>query len=396
MSGMRTSSLYTLYGMPASLYTGKVRAYLRKQGIAFVEHAMGTTHFRETVVPMIGRFIVPVLETPEGSLIQDGAAIIDYCEARGLARMSAFPDTPKQRTIAHLFELFGGEGLLRPAMHYRWNFPAENEHFLRTEFCQHIAPGMPEDQQAAVFDFAAGRMKTAMELFGVNAASIPVVETSYAEFLSLFEAHLKHAPYLLGGRPSIGDYGLLAPLFAHLGRDPKPADLMRRTAPRVARWVERMNSPGLDMAEYVSQAPEWFADDAVPPTLLALMRYVADDYLGEIAAHAAFVNWYLEAHPDVETGSPVGGKASKRMLGRTDLSWRGLALSVGVFPYRLWLLQRVQEAAVRGTPEAHAQTRSIFRDAGLELLLDLRTHRRVERQGNREVWGEWTGRSLSG
>ena len=28
---------YTLYGAPVSLYTGKVRSYLRKQGIDFVE-----------------------------------------------------------------------------------------------------------------------------------------------------------------------------------------------------------------------------------------------------------------------------------------------------------------------------------------------------------------------
>ena len=28
---------YTLYGMPASLYTGKARSYLRTQGIPFVE-----------------------------------------------------------------------------------------------------------------------------------------------------------------------------------------------------------------------------------------------------------------------------------------------------------------------------------------------------------------------
>ena len=32
-------------------------------------------------------------------------------------------------------------------------------------------------------------------------------------------------PYLLGGRPSIADFGFMAPLFAHLGRDPVPAAL---------------------------------------------------------------------------------------------------------------------------------------------------------------------------
>ena len=71
-------STYTLIGMPGSLYTGKPRSYLRKQGIDFVEHPMGTKRFREEIVPRIGRFIVPVLLTPEDGIVQDGTAIIDY------------------------------------------------------------------------------------------------------------------------------------------------------------------------------------------------------------------------------------------------------------------------------------------------------------------------------
>lgn len=379
-------SPYVLYGMPASLYTGKPRAYLRKQGIDFIEHPMGSTHFRETIVPQLDRFIVPVLQAPDGALIQDGAAIIDYFENMGLAGLSACPATPRQRVVAFIFELFGGEGLLRPAMHYRWNFPAENEHFLRTEFGNFLAPGRPRSEKDAVFDFAAGRMKQAMELFGVNAETIPAVESSYAEFLALFDAHLDTAPYLLGGQPSIGDYGLIAAMFAHLGRDPKPADLMRRTAPRVARWVERMNAPGHDMAEYLDTAPLWFAADEIPLTLAALLRYVAEEYLNEISAQVDFINRYLAGQPAIAEGDIVGGKANKRSLGRTDVSWRGMSISVGVFPYRIWLLQRVQDAYEAADVHERRAVRTLLSEVGLEPLLDLRTLRRVERRNNREVW----------
>ena len=93
-------STYTLIGMPGSLYTGKPRSYLRKQGIDFVEHPMGTKRFREEIVPRIGRFIVPVLLTPEDGIVQDGTAIIDYFERTGLARWSAYPTTPRQRVVA--------------------------------------------------------------------------------------------------------------------------------------------------------------------------------------------------------------------------------------------------------------------------------------------------------
>ena len=40
-------------------------------------------------------------------------------------------------------------------------------------------------------------------------------------------------PFLLGHRPSIGDFGLLAPIYAHLYRDPVPGFILR------TRWVYR-------------------------------------------------------------------------------------------------------------------------------------------------------------
>ena len=66
-----------LYGMPGSLYTAKVRSYLRKQRIPFEERSPAHPHFREHVVSTIGRWIIPVLQTPDGTLVQDGSMIID-------------------------------------------------------------------------------------------------------------------------------------------------------------------------------------------------------------------------------------------------------------------------------------------------------------------------------
>lgn len=109
---------YRLYGIPCSLYTAKARSYLRKHAIEFIEFSPSDAHYTQAIVPHIGRVIMPVLETPEGSLIQDSADIIQHLEAR----FSTGPNSPVLQAISLLFELFGGEGLLRPAMHYRWNF----------------------------------------------------------------------------------------------------------------------------------------------------------------------------------------------------------------------------------------------------------------------------------
>ena len=75
-----------------------------------------------------------MLQTPQGQWVQDGADIIDFFESRGLARLPAYPLTPLHGVVsAGRSELFGGEGLLRPAMHYRWNFDDDNLAFLRDD-----------------------------------------------------------------------------------------------------------------------------------------------------------------------------------------------------------------------------------------------------------------------
>ena len=141
---------YTLYGAPVSLYTGKARSYLRRQGIDFVEQAPGSDRYLNHVVPTVGRWIIPCMETPDGTIVQDGADIIDHFEkgpGQELRQFSVYPDSPVLLAISHLFELFGGEGLLRPAMHYRWNFDEQNLAFLSSEFAI-LVPGGTHDDEA--------------------------------------------------------------------------------------------------------------------------------------------------------------------------------------------------------------------------------------------------------
>lgn len=377
---------FKLYGTPGSLYTAKARSWLIKNGVPFENRAAGEPRFREAIVPQIGRWIIPVLEAADGELLQDGSAIIERLESDGLARWPTVPTTPRHRLIGQIFELFGGEGLLRPAMHYRWNFDAVNQPFVGLDFAAGLAtPGADPSEGAAVFQFAAQRMRKAMSSFGVSEASIPLVEASYEEFLALFDAHLAHSPYLLGGRPTIGDYGLIAPLYAHLGRDPYPADLMKRKAHRVWRWVERMNAADLDSGEHGYPAPGLFADDGVPDTLKALLRFVAEDYLPEVRAYVDFSNGWLAERPDLEAGTSGLARTSERVIGRATFDWRGVEIAVGVMPYRLWLLQKVQDAA-----DAHADDatlNALLSETGLGELVTLRTTRRVERIDQLEVWG---------
>ena len=68
---------YVLYAMPASFYSGKARSYLRTHRIPYVERAPGDARYSGEIEPTIGRWIIPVLQTPDGTIIQDTAPASD-------------------------------------------------------------------------------------------------------------------------------------------------------------------------------------------------------------------------------------------------------------------------------------------------------------------------------
>jgi glutathione S-transferase len=374
---------FTLYGMAASLYTGKVRAYMRRNQIPFREEKAGGARFNTVVSKAVGRWIIPVIETPDGAFVQDGTDILDYFERAGFSKQSIYPADPKLTVIAHVFELFGGEGLLRPAMHYRWNFDETNLAFLRTAFEDVLPNGLDPASREQAFLHASGRMRKATVVFGVTPDTYQTVEDTYADFLARFEAHLADYPFLLGGAPTLGDYGLFSALYAHLARDPKPLHIMQTTAPRVFRWTERMN-----MAEHfedeitLKAGPDLLNPAALPDTLKAMMRFVAEDYLGELTAHVAFTNTWLADQDDHRLKPGVLGRG----IGVATFDWRGHEITTTVMPYRIYLLQRITDAFDGLDADDQASLRALFEETGLAGLLELRATKRVIRKNHLEGW----------
>lgn len=378
---------HVLWGMPASLYTGKVRAFLRKRRIPFDERVPGDPRFRHEVVPAVGRWIIPVLQCPDGTLVQDGAVIIDHLDRSVPGGPPALPPDPALAALARLLELFGGEGLLRAAMHYRWNFDADNLDFLRADFGASLAPGAPPAAGAAAFDASSGRMRKAAVAIGVQAHAIPAIEHGFLELLERLDRHLDTRPYLLGPAPTVADYGFYGPFGPHLGRDPYPAALLKRRAHRTWRWIERMGAPDEDAGEFVGRATGWLDPGDPGETFEALLRFVAEDFLPELRALVAFADAWLAERPDLPAGTLGTPRPGDRTIGRMVFEWRGLRLESNALPYRLWLLQRFQDAVDALEPRAAAGLRALLGRTGLQDLLALRCRRRVERLGHLEVWG---------
>lgn len=364
----------TLYASSHSLYSGRARSYLIKASIPFDESFFSTEHYMQDVLPKAGnRQGMPTLELVDGTVIRDGAAIIDHFESESGNLFS--PGTPKQQILSRLFDVIGAEGLLRPAMHYRWNFNEQNLAFLT----QHFSALLPKEMQEYT-EKMMNSMREAGRNFGAVPDTFELVESLYETALLKMNNHFAEVPYLLGGKPCIGDFGLLAPMYAHLGRDPKPLSLMQATAINVFRWVERMNRPGPDKAEFVEMPEDYLPGDEIPETLIELLRHLAIDFLPETRAAAETINQWLAGN-DVEPGT-----TAERAVGFAEFEVEGAPVRAIAQPYRFYLLARVQNLFEALSDQDQGDVSAMLASCGLEEVLELKLTRDIGRKNNLEVW----------
>lgn len=372
-----------LYGAPASLYTAKVRAFLRVRGVPYVERFPSHARYRDVVKPAVESHRIPAVEFADGMILQDSAVILDELERRypdpNAARMG-----PRQALATQLLEVLGDRGLAKPAMHYRWNFPEVNEGFVIGEFGRSLRFPAPPEEVERLGQRVASRMSSYLPMLGIEPRTVPVIEQVYGDTLGLLNTHFSEHPYVLGGAPSRGDYALMGPLYGHLARDPYPLQIMQRTAPLIFRWTERINGAEVETPEFPERASELPANDEVPPTLSAFMRHVFRAYAEELTLSAERFNGWVAANPDAPAGawiSPEG--ADQPALGAIIVDYHGVAVEQQALGHSLWLLQRALDLMDGLTGVERAAAESFAREAGAEAVLSIRLARRLTRVRSR-------------
>jgi glutathione S-transferase len=373
---------FALYGAYASFYTGKTRSYLRKKGIPFVERLPSHPRFREEVSPAAQSKRIPILETPEGHVIQDTTAIFDYLERR-FPDPPALPPTPRQRLAAYLVDLFASEGL-KVAWHYRWNFKEPNLHFVVREFGRSFKPRGSDELLDHYGNVVAARMDGHRPRLGITPELYPAMEAIYFDILDTLEAHFTDMPYLFGGLPSVGDFGLMGPLFAHLGRDPWPLHLMQKRAPRVFRWVEHMNTPEIQSPEFWDAPMSYLADDEVPETVVRLIRMFCQDNTPIYQATAGLYRDWVETRPDLPAGSLISdADEDQPNLGPITTTLRGHRITAGSPAHALWVLQRTLDWLAALPPDERVAADAFAASCGATDLLSVTLARPLTRVGNR-------------
>lgn len=294
------SQVHRIYGAEPSPYSVKVRSYYRYKGIPhrwIVRNAHTQAEFQARAkLPLI-----PLVLTPDDEALQDSTPILERLEAEH-PEPSIHPADPVARFVSILLEEFGDEWGNKWMFHLRWARPVDQES-AAGRIAALLAPDAEGEARAAAVAKVRERMVGRVWFVGSSAENGPRIEASFRDTVAILERHLADRPYLFGGRPAFGDFGLWPQLY-ELWTDPTPGAYIEGRAPRVLDWVHRMTWPRAE-----GDFEPW---SALEPTLLPLLeRQVGRLFLPWSAANAEAIAAGRDGFTVVLDGAPWTQKPQK-------------------------------------------------------------------------------------
>ena len=265
---------YRIIGAEMSPYSVKVRSYFRYKAIPHqwvLRNAASQTEFEKYAkMP-----IIPLVVTPEGAGIQDSTPIIDAME-KLFPEPSIHPDDAIARFVSALIEEFGDEWGNKWMFHYRWARDVD-QISSAGRIARMRGPAADEEKHEAFAGQVRARMVDRVWFVGSNEVTAPQIEAGFIGMLELLDAHLATRPYLFGGRPAYGDFGLWGQIY-EMWTDPTAGAIIGGGAPHVLDWVHRMLWPRAEGA-----FESW---TALAPTLMPiLIKQVGGQFMPWTAAN---------------------------------------------------------------------------------------------------------------
>jgi len=345
------SSQLQHFGWLVSPYSAKTRTYMRFKGIPFEDRAPSARQLATTIRSAVGRAVMPTVRRADGTWMQDTSEIIDSLEVE-FPEPAIAPGGPSQQLASLLLELHGDEWLPIVALHYRWNLQG-NAAFAKAEFGRYGFPWLPGLLSRRLAAPMAGKMAGYLPLVGVHPETIPGVESFTNELISRLDKHFCGHRYLLGGRPCLGDFALLGPLWAHLYRDPESRPLFDE-AGSLVEWMERLLEPPGEPGDFL---PE----DEVPATLDPIFETLFTEQFAFVTDLVAAIDVYCDEHPEA-TRVP-------RSLGDHDFAIGGHRGRRRLITFSQWMAQRPLDLYHGFSDEQRSRAdRWLTRVGGLEAM----------------------------
>ena len=316
---------YRHYAWPSSPYSAKTRSYLQFKGLEFEEIVPSARLLRGPIKKAVGRAVMPTMQRPDGSWMQDSSEIIDSLEPI-LPGPAITPPGPTQRLANLLLELHADEWLPMAALHYRWHRPVNTE-FATNEFARCAMPWLPRFVARPLVRPTARRLAGYLPMLGVDEQTIPGVESSTERLIAALDVHLADHHFVFGGRPALADFSLFGPLWSHLFRDPGTT-AMFDDRPHVRAWFERLLHP---------EAPgEFLVDDGVPATLDPIFEVLFAEQFPFVLRLADAIDRWCAENPDA-TRVP-------RSLGLAPFTIGGHGGHRKLLTFSWWMAQRPLDA----------------------------------------------------
>lgn len=233
------SDVYRIYGVELSPFSVKIRSFFRYKQIPhrwIVRNSETMADYQKYAkIP-----IVPLVVTPDGRGIQDSTPIMEAMEELFLDS-STHPNDPISNFVSLLLEEFGDEWGNKWMFHLRW---AREEDRLSAagRIAAVMAPKGNEEARIAIRAQVIERMTGRVYFVGSNEVTAPQIEQSFLDAIALLDIHLENRPYLFGGRPAFGDFGLWGQIYS-AWTDPTAAAWIEGSAPNVLDWIHRMLFP---------------------------------------------------------------------------------------------------------------------------------------------------------
>tara|TARA_B110000914_G_scaffold161607_1_gene142227 strand:- start:301 stop:654 length:354 start_codon:yes stop_codon:yes gene_type:complete len=90
-------------------------------------------------------------------------------------------------------------------------------------------------------------MQDSIPLLSISRPNIPYLQRPFESVVAKLDTHLATRPYLLGGRPSFGDFGIWGNIY-QAWTDPTAGSYMNKNARHLVAWIERMLAPDYEGA----------------------------------------------------------------------------------------------------------------------------------------------------
>lgn len=348
---------FTLYGWHLSYFTGKVMCYLRYKGIEHVYQPVDMYTLMSRIKRKTGAAVMPVLRTADNEWIQDSSVIIDRLEAL-YPDLPIIPSTPVQRFLAYLLEAWGDEWWIPIAMHTRWSH-AENYALFEREAGPALLPYMPAFLQRKAVAKVARMLRAMLPNVGVRAEQLALLDAWTENMLDLLDRHFAVQPFLLGGHPTLADFGLVGSMYAHLGRDPWPARELVAPRKHLRAWIERMANPRAQPGE----TGALLANDAIAPTLMPILQQIFAEFVPLLEG----INQQVVAlQPRFAAGKPL-----PRVLADVEIPMANGIFRRPAMPFTLWMAQRTLDSYQTMDAATQAALSSALAPLAAERLLAL-------------------------